>query len=299
MAAFLFVHFIGEERDGEQVYFSVSRDGLHWHDLNDGKPVLYSRIGAKGVRDPFIVKSPLDGKYFLIATDERIEAGRGWQAAQEQGSKDIIVWESENLIHWSVERACRIGIPEAGCVWAPEAVFDDERQEFLVFFASKVRKKGEEKAKHRIYAAYTKDFRNFSETFCYMERDRDVIDTTILNDNGQYYRISKDETDSRLILEASDSLCGEFSRIKSPVFEQLKGVEGPEGYLLADGVTWCIIADRFAEGKGYLPMITKNLGSGEFTILEQGYDLGKTKKRHGGVLAIGDEEYERLIKFYD
>ncbi len=29
MAAYLFAHFIGEEKNGEQIYFSVSQDGLH------------------------------------------------------------------------------------------------------------------------------------------------------------------------------------------------------------------------------------------------------------------------------
>ena len=42
MAAYLFAHFIGEEKDGEQIYFSVSQDGLHWTDLNEGTPVLFS-----------------------------------------------------------------------------------------------------------------------------------------------------------------------------------------------------------------------------------------------------------------
>ena len=87
MAGYLFVHFTGEQKDGEQIYFSVSRDGLHWTDLNDGKPVLYSHIGECGVRDPFPVKNPLNGRYYLIATDLRIEKGEGWQAAQERGSR--------------------------------------------------------------------------------------------------------------------------------------------------------------------------------------------------------------------
>ena len=275
----------------------MSRDGLHWTDLNDGKPVLYSHIGECGVRDPFPVKNPLNGRYYLIATDLRIEKGEGWQAAQERGSRDIIIWESEDLVHWEKERSHTVGIREAGCVWAPEAVFDEEEQAFLVFFASKVKCDGEETAKHRIYAAYTKDFVTFSDTFLYVERERDVIDTTILRSNGKYYRISKDETDSRLILEEADSLRGDFKRIACPVFEKLKGVEGPEGYLLPDGRSWCVIADQFAEGKGYLPMITEDLSSGDFTILEkEKYDLGRTKKRHGGVLELSDAEYERLIK---
>ena len=99
-----------------------------------------------------------------------------------------------------------------------------------------------------------------------MERERDVIDTTILRSNGKYYRISKDETDSRLILEESDSLRGDFKRIFCPVFEKLKGVEGPEGYLLPEGRSWCVIADQFAEGKGYLPMITEDLSSGDLIL---------------------------------
>lgn len=300
MAAYLFAHFIGEEKDGEQIYFSVSRDGLHWKDLNNGTPVLFSRTGTLGVRDPFLVRDPKTGTIYLIATDLRIEAGRGWEDAQEKGSKRIIVWETKDLVHWSKEWSCEVGISGAGCVWAPEAVFDKEKDAFLVFFASKVKYEGDAEGKHRIYAAYTKDFKAFSETFLYMEKKCDVIDTTILESGGQYYRISKDETDKRLILESSDSLTGEFVRIESPTLAALKGVEGPEGFLLPDGKTWCLIADQFMTGKGYLPMLTENLASGDFRILApEEYDMGKIKKRHGGVLKITDEEYERLLLWFD
>ena len=77
---YLFVHFIGEQKDGEQIYFSLSRDGLHWEDLMGGRPVLRSGIGEGGARDPFIIRTP--GRFYLIATDLRIEAGKGWEAAQ-------------------------------------------------------------------------------------------------------------------------------------------------------------------------------------------------------------------------
>lgn len=80
---------------------------------------------------------------------------------------------------------------------------------FSCFFASKV------SGKHKIYAAYTKDFEEFSDTFLYIEKEMDVIDTTILESDGQYYRISKDETDKRLVMEKSGSLMGEFVRIDS------------------------------------------------------------------------------------
>lgn len=296
MAAYLFAHFIGEEKNGEQIYFSVSQDGLHWKDLNNGNPILFSQIGTCGVRDPFLVRHPRTGTIYLIATDLRIEAGKGWKDAQENGSRSIIVWKTEDLVHWTKEKSYEVGLPEAGCVWAPEAVYDKEKEAFLVFFASKVKNKGEAEGKHRIYGTYTKNFEVFSETFLYMEKERDVIDTTILESEGQYYRVSKDETNKRLILEVAASLTGEFVRIDSIVLAALEGVEGPEGYLLPDGKTWCLIADQFMTGKGYLPMLTEDLASGDFKILSsEEYDMGKTKKRHGGVLQITDEEYERLL----
>ncbi len=50
MACYLFVHFIGEQSaHSEQVYFSVSPDGLHWQDLNQGQSVLCFGMGDCGV----------------------------------------------------------------------------------------------------------------------------------------------------------------------------------------------------------------------------------------------------------
>ncbi len=114
MAGYLFAHFIGEEKDGEQIYFSLSRDGLHWEDLNGGNPILYSKTGALGVRDPFLVRDPESGIIYLIATDLRIEAGKGWEAAQYEGSRDLIIWESKDLVHWGRERSYTVGVPGAG-----------------------------------------------------------------------------------------------------------------------------------------------------------------------------------------
>lgn len=39
MSGYLFVHFTGEHKDGEQVYFSISKDGLYYKDLKSGAPL--------------------------------------------------------------------------------------------------------------------------------------------------------------------------------------------------------------------------------------------------------------------
>lgn len=295
MAGYLFVHFIGEQKDGEQVYFSISKDGLNWNDLNDGKPVLFSHIGENGVRDPFMVRDEVNKKFYLIATDLRIEAGKGWTAAQFEGSRGLIVWESEDLVNWSEERAVTVGVEGAGCVWAPESVYDKEKEAFFVFWASMVKLEGDEAAKQRIYAAYTKDFKEFTEPFVYFEAENHVIDSTIVEENGWYYRFTKDETTKTIRLDRSRELAGKaYERIPSEVLDNFFGLEGPECYQLPNG-KWCMIADQFAAHKGYLPFICNDLASGVFEVAEPSdYCLGQTLKRHGGVIKLTDEEYERL-----
>lgn len=258
-SAYLFAHFIGEQTDGEQIYFSVSRDGLRWRDLNDGKPVLYSNVGELGARDPFLIRSPWaeEKKYYLIATDLRIEAGKGWEAAQYSGSRDILIWESEDLVSWKGPKAHTIGIEGAGCVWAPEAIYDESEDAILVFWASMVERK------QRIYAAYTKD-----------------------------------ETTKNIVVDFAKTLKPEdFKEIPSETLSELYGVEGPEIFKFNDREEWCLIVDRFATGKGYLPLVTKSLKTGAFTVLnDTQFDMGVTKKRHGGIIPITEEEYQRLCK---
>lgn len=295
---YLFVYFIGEQELGEQVYFAVSKDGLHWKDLNDGQPVLLSNIGEKGVRDPFIVRSPKGDKFFIIATDLRIASDKGWQDAQYNGSRSIIIWESEDLVNWSKERSYEIGIPEAGCVWAPEAIYDYEAEEYMIFWASMVREEGEAKPKQKIYCSRTKDFINFTKAKKYIERENDVIDTTMIREKDVYYRFSKDETTKNIILEKSNSLATEtFKDMASQVLKELIGVEGPAVFKFNDRDEWCLMVDQFAAGKGYLPLITDDLSSGEFRVLNSDeYDLGNNKKRHGSILNITEDEYNSLIE---
>ena len=292
---YLFVHFIGEKKDGEQVYFSISRDGLHWKELSGGAPVLRSTVGELGARDPFIIRSPWEGKdsnarFYLIATDLRIEAGKGWNVAQYSGSRDILVWESDDLVTWRGPAAHTLGIPGAGCVWAPEAIYDEEKEAILVFWASMVEKK------QRIYAAYTKDFKDFSQPFLFLEKDNHVIDTTIIRTEEGYYRYTKDETVKTICVDFGRTLKPEdFHEVRSEVLSNLYGVEGPEIFRFNQGDGWCLIVDRFAAGKGYLPLVADRLDTGEFRILDDGeFDMGVTIKRHGGIIPITEEEYVRL-----
>ena len=298
-AGYLFVTFTDGREDGEQIYFAVSRDGLHWQDLNGGEPVLTSSIGEKGARDPFLLRSVDGNHFYLIATDLRIASGKGWDVAQYNGSRDLLIWESDDLVHWSAERSVTLGVEGAGCVWAPEAIYDRKRDAYMVFYASMVKLEGDTEPKQRIYCVYTKDFKEFTKPEVYIERENHVIDTTIVEDGGMYYRFSKDETTKLIRMDFGDDLQGEFHEISSQTLDQLFGVEGPEIYYLREEKQWCLIVDQFETHKGYLPLVCSDLSTGDFSVKEEGsYDMGSMKKRHGSVITLTEEEYGRLEKAF-
>lgn len=234
-----------------------------------------------------------------MATDLRIASGKSWKSARSEGSKKIIIWSSRDLVYWSVPWAYEVPMEKAGCVWAPEACYDEANREYLVFWASLTREKGEKDSKYRIFCARTVDFKCFSLPQKYMEKENNVIDTTIVYDAGKYYRFTKDAITGGIIMEYSIGLWKEFTEILSNSLRNVTGVEGPLAYLLPDGKRWCLMVDQFEKKLGYLPLLSDDLEKGDFCVLPQTeYDLGKNKKRHGSVLRISEEEYNRLFQKY-
>lgn len=294
---YLFTFFTGAEatKDDEQVYFAVSRDGLHWRDLNNGCPVLKSTIGDRGVRDPFIVRSVLDGRYRIIATDLRIFDQKNWDTAANNGSTKLILWESEDLLNWKEPYMWETGIEGSGCAWAPEVIYDEECADYMVFWAS-MTKDENGSAKQKIYHSHTKDFKEFTVPELYIERENHIIDTTLIKADGRYYRFSKDEVHARIMMESGNTLDkGAFYKVNSEVLKALRGVEGPEIFKFNDRQEWCLIVDEVDKGTGYLPLVTSDLEKGSFRILEKDeYDYGKLKKRHGSVMNLTEEEMCRL-----
>lgn len=300
MDGYLFVHFSGESEDGEQIYFAVSEDGLHWKDLNHGHPVLRSGIGQKGVRDPFMIRNKRTGKFVIIATDLRMANGQSWENARTNGSRSIVVWESENLVDWSIPRLVDVGLDNAGCVWAPEAVFCEEKQAYMIFWASMTKEPQEGQCKQKIFCSMTEDFVHFSDPVKYIEKENDVIDTTIVKHGMYYYRFSKNESLGVIQAEKSrDLLHGPYEPFSCEALEQLKGVEGPEAYPLDENGKWCLIVDQYGTGGGYLPLIAEHLEKGDFHRVEpKDYDMGTVTKRHGCVLPVSRPEMQRLLDAY-
>ncbi|MCV4231417.1 glycoside hydrolase family 43 protein [Virgibacillus sp. LDC1] len=300
---YLIVHFTGEQEDGEQIYFALSQDGLHWKDLNRNQPVLRSVVGEQGVRDPFILRSVDDSCFYLLATDLSIYHRGGWQNSQATitGSRSLIIWESPDLVHWSEPRMVELAPEEAGCAWAPEAIYDEEEGDYLIFWASsRDARAGDGRGMH-IYCCKTQDFRTFTPAELYITRgeQRTIIDTTMIKAGDKYFRAS---CDGQITIETSDRLMGDWKVIST--LESLgltltgKDVEGPEFFKFNGEEKWGLLVDQYSTSGGYLPIITTDIGEPTGACWRkpepEEYDFGILKKRHGSILPITKSEYEAI-----
>ena len=300
-SAYLFVHFTGESAAGEQIYFSVSEDGMNWRDLNNSEPVLVSNLGEMGVRDPSIVRSPDGKKFTILATDLRIAAGKGWGAATTHGSTSLVFWESSDLLTWSQPWMVDVAsaIPGAACAWAPEAIHDADTGDYLVYWATISPRDGVREA--RIYASWTHDFHTFSAPELYIERagEGDIIDTQIIEVAGAKHRYYRASRDTQITLEGADSLLGTWERVGdlSSLGYTGRQVEGPILFQFNQQPKWGLLVDQYAAGRGYLPLVSANLDAPQgFQVARNGdYSLGASRKRHGGILNITRREYEALL----
>ena len=203
-------------------------EGLKFKDMNGStmnnlKPVLSSKIGERGVRDPYICRSPEGDTFYLIATDLSVYTRGGWNnnanQATKTGSHSIILWESHDLVNWTEERLIEVAAPNAGMAWAPEMTYCEETGSYYIFFSSTViddvSKGVNAKILERdcVYFTTTRDFHHFTETKKFIsnikypdgytnkeETDADainndyrkVIDGSVMKIGEYYYSACKD-----------------------------------------------------------------------------------------------------------
>ena len=238
--AYLFCHFVGESygktengvkiATGEQMFFALADvgQGLKFKDMNgstmgDLKPVLSSKVGERGVRDPFICRSPEGDTFYLIATDLSVYTRGGWGNNNGSGkftitgSHSITLWESHDLVNWTEGRLIEVAREDAGMAWAPEMIYNDETGEYVIFFSSTILNDTKDAIKERdcIYYTTTRDFVHFGETKKFLKNqpypdgqedpqknsdspqainnnERKIIDASVMKIGDYYYCAAKD-----------------------------------------------------------------------------------------------------------
>lgn len=307
----------------EKIFFGYSKDGLTWEKLNKDEngipqPILVNDAKGSdlGVRDPHIIRAHDGSKYWILGTDLHAEGGgpggSGWN--QLNASQNIVVWESTDLVNWSEPNLVYSGMEEAGCVWAPEAIWDEASGDYLVYWSVRDKTKdGTEDNALRVYVCHTKDFKSFTEPKVWLSEDRqtgdevNIIDSTIVESNGKYYRFST--SDWKTVIDVSDTLSedlfdvrvsedasenGDWTRLVKRSESGAAGFDDREGftvYQLPDG-TWCAMADH----NGYKAFLTDDLSKGKFTAGKANFVDGRF--RHGTVIRLSASEEKKLLEAY-
>lgn len=328
MGGYLWLNFGDQEGGYEKIFYGYSEDGLTWKKLNKVNGTVRSVLSnhAKGsdlgVRDPHLIRSAKGDKYWILGTDLHAEGGgtggSGWN--QLSASQNLIIWESTDLVNWSEPRLVYAGFDNAGCVWAPEAIYDEATGDYVVYWSARDKSKaGTDQNALRVYVCRTKDFVTFTEPKVWLSEDQDtggevnIIDSTIVKDNGKFYRFST--SDWNTVVDVSNTLDtedvldirnGETSKPKGSwtrlvtrsesaaagfTFINSKGenagIEGLTVYQLPDG-RWCAMGDN----QGYKAYVTDDLSSGKFTAANASFPDGKF--RHGTVVRLTKEEDARV-----
>ena len=320
--AYFFAYFTGEYEGGEEISFAVAEDPLKWRALNNGKSVLQSTMGEMGVRDPFIIRSPEGDKFYLLATDLKMGESTNFDQAQITGSHHIMIWESDDLVHWSRQRMVEVAHPRAGNTWAPEAFYDETTGDYVVFWASSM-KIGDTYGKYPngrpagqynvMYYATTRDFYTFSEPKVFIDDAFPTIDTTIVEHNGTLYRFTKSEVNYRVYYEKAPHVFYDKDGIAANGFqwELIEGTrtgnqglighggnnEGPTVFKDIREDKWYLFLDSWP----YHVRVSTDLEDGaqfrDNLLPENAYAL-PPGPRHGTVIPITRAEYEALVQAY-
>jgi hypothetical protein len=177
-------------------------------------------------------------------------------------------------------------------VWAPDAIWDEQKGQYLVHWASKFY--GSADTKHtgspsatRIRYAHTRDFKTFTAPQDYINKSpTNIIDLNILPlGNNTYVRFMKDESAKTVFTELSTSgLFGTWTRPAGSNAIIQSGVEGPAAYWDNEVPGKAHLLLDFYGGDGYKPYESTDVKGGKWSAS----DSSKWPKnlRHGSVLPI-------------
>ncbi len=296
--AYLFAHMMAG--DYWRLYYSVSRDGLRWTLLNDGKRVFEEYRGHADICRGH------DGRYYLVGN-------RG------DDQPDINFWVSDDLISWkkygdyvpdlkSIPDYPR-AFPRIG---APKVFFDEPSGRYVVTWHTthhlgKTDLPEPYWAGQRTIYATSKDLKTFSKPPRKLFRwDMATIDTIIRREGDRYYAIIKDErypsldwpTGKTIRICISPKLLGPYTEPGAPVSPNFR--EAPTLIPSPDGTAWYLYYEQYP-GVAYGLSVGASLRGPWFQAAGgtprpswNKYSV-PAKARHGSMTVISRKEYDALV----
>lgn len=281
----------------QHLFYAWSADGLHWQQLNSGKPIFTAYDDAVWMRDPYLSRVTRNGvtTYHLVHT-------WGWD------NPAIFHWQSNDLIHWSAADggvttdSGKIyvmdgvgGNPLAPNAWAPEFTYVPEEDLFYVYWSSRV----DDRQLH--YVTSTRDWLSFTTPQPFFDPAFTAIDLTVVREDGVFHGYYKDERiGKKTILHAT-------TRSLDPAVDTFNGtarvlpddylieVEGPTVFPIIGGGGYIGYFDKFNGDAGLSYMRCTSLAEGDWQLIPDAHTANVPDVKHGSVVIISRDELLRLL----
>lgn len=290
MAGYLFVYFTGNDISQEAICFALSNDGLSWHKLNGGRPVIDSKVisSTGGVRDPHILRGEDGHTFYMVATD--MVSANGWDS-----NRAMVLLKSENLINWShsiinIQQTYE-GQDDLKRVWAPQTIYDHKANKYMIYWSMK---HGD--GPDIIYYAYAND--SFTGLTgeprpLFIPADRkSCIDGDIVYKDGKYHLFYKTEGHGNGIKVAVTDELTSGRWTESPDYKQQtdQAVEGAGTFKLSGTDKYILMYDMYMNGRY---QFTETTDLEHFRVIDSDVTMD-FHPRHGTVMAVTRDEMKRL-----
>lgn len=290
MAGYLFVYFTGNDISQEAICFALSNDGLSWHKLNGGRPVIDSKVisSTGGVRDPHILRGEDGHTFYMVATD--MVSANGWDS-----NRAMVLLKSEDLINWShsiinIQQTYE-GQDDLKRVWAPQTIYDHKAGKYMIYWSMK---HGD--GPDIIYYAYAND--SFTGLTggprpLFIPADRkSCIDGDIVYKDGKYHLFYKTEGHGNGIKVAVTDELTSGRWTESPDYKQQtdQAVEGAGTFKMSGTDKYILMYDLYTSGRY---QFTETTDLEHFRAIDSKVTMD-FHPRHGTVMAVTRDEMKRL-----
>ena len=294
------------------LHMAVSYDGYTFTALNDDKPVIAGDTIAeqKGIRDPHIFRGK-DGAFYLAMTDLHVFGKRDgfreteWERSGEKygwgNNRGLVLMKSYDLVNWTRTNLdfTRLGgqWTEVGCVWAPEIVYDEEKELLMMHFTTRFGT-----GKNAIYYVYMNDDFNtmLTEPKVLFEQSYPVIDSDIIKAQGKYHMFMVSHEHTATVRHAvSDRIDGGYVMDNNYNDGERVGHEAPNCWKRIGEDKWIVMYDVYrANPHNFGFTETEDFVSYQPQGRFDGDTFHRTnfsEQKHGAVIWLTKKEVDRLL----
>jgi len=297
--AYLFAHMT--HSDYGRLYYSVSRDGLHWFRLNGGKRITDDYRGH-----PDIARGA-DGRYYIAGNES-------------DSSPTINIWSSQDLIEWKRFSEFKPDLKSTPGysnalqrIGAPKLFYDEASKRFVMTWHTP-HLEGTPEDPERYWASQrtlyvtSADLKTFSSPpRRLLEWDMGTIDVLVRRAEGKYWTIIKDETyptldwvtGKTIRIARSDSLLGPYKDLSAPISPNFR--EAPMLIPSPNGKVWYLYYEQYP-GVSYGLSVASSLSGPWYQVSGytffadwDKYSLPKNI-RHGAMIVISQNQFDALVK---